>query len=77
MPTEGSHCVCCTVEKAWELSNGSCARAKLKLASIRMKNEEWAAAREDLQAALRVKAHFAEAWYCGAICLLKLDDTDG
>jgi tetratricopeptide (TPR) repeat protein len=63
--------------KAWELSGGTCARAKLKLGSHAMKSERYAEAREHLQAALRVKAHYADAWYCCAVCLLKLDDTDG
>ena len=27
--------------------------------------------------ALGVKPHYAEAWYCCAVCLLKVDDADG
>ena len=63
-------------ETAWTLSKGSCARAKLKLGSLCMKDERWADAREHLQQALAVKAHYAEAWYCSSVCLLKLDDAD-
>ena len=62
--------------RAWELSNGSCAKAKLKLGSICMREEKFAEARAHLQDALKVKAHYAEAWYCSSVCLLKLEETD-
>ena len=42
-----------------------------------MKDEQWPEARAHLQAALGVKPHYAEAWYCCAVCLLKLGDADG
>lgn len=61
---------------AWKVSGGACARAKLRLGSHFMQREKWSEARKHLQAALRVKAHYAEAWYCCAVCLLKLGDTD-
>ena len=64
-------------EKAWELSGGSYARAKFKLGSRAMSAERWADARAHLQAALNLKAHYSEAWYCSSVCLLKLDDTEG
>ena len=64
-------------ETAWSLSRGTCARAKLKLGSIAMQGERWDEARQHLKEALAVKAHYAEAWYCCAVCLLKGGDTDG
>ena len=63
-------------ETAWDLSAGSCARAKLKLGSASMRAERWAEAREHLKAALRVRAHYAEAWYCSAVCSLKLEESE-
>lgn len=62
---------------AWEVSKGRCAQAKLKLGSCCIQRQEWAEARAHLQAALGVKQHYAEAWYCCAVCLLKLEDADG
>ena len=62
-------------EKAWEVSSATCARAKLKLGSASMRAERWAEAREHLKDALRVKAHYAEAWYCSAVCSLKLEES--
>ena len=63
-------------QTGWELSGGSCARAKLALGSAAMKEERWEEARGHLLEALAVKVHFAEAWYCAAICSLKLEKTD-
>ena len=61
--------------KAWDLSNKQCARAKLKLASSSMRAESWEEAQAHLAEALGAKAHYAEAWYCSAVCWLKLEDT--
>lgn len=58
---------------AWDLSKGSCARAKLALGAAAMRREAWEVAREELRAALAVKAHLAEAWYCCAVCALKME----
>ena len=63
--------------KAWEKSNGSCARAKLSLGAAAMAREAWAEARAHLKDALRVKAHYHQAWYSSALCALKLGDDDG
>lgn len=61
---------------AWALSEGQCARAKLKLGSVAMRAERWEEARDHLADALSAKAHYAEAWYCCAVCWLKLDDNE-
>jgi tetratricopeptide (TPR) repeat protein len=71
--TGDPHCF----ETAWDLSEGKLARAKLRLGSLAMKAEKWDEARAHLQQALAVKPHYAEAWFCCAVCRLKLDQTEG
>mmetsp|Transcript_34043 Transcript_34043/g.89514 ORF Transcript_34043/g.89514 Transcript_34043/m.89514 type:complete len:370 (+) Transcript_34043:82-1191(+) len=63
-------------QKAWDVSKSQCARAKLKLGSASMKEEKWEEARAHLADALSAKGHYAEAWYCCAVCWLKLDETE-
>ena len=52
------------------------ARAKLSLGAAAMSREAWSEARAHLKDALRVKAHYHQAWYSSALCALKLGDDD-
>jgi len=63
-------------EHAWTLSKQHLARAKLKLGSNAMRLEQWEEARTHLSDALGARSHYAEAWYCRAVCSLKLDALD-
>jgi tetratricopeptide (TPR) repeat protein len=63
-------------EHAWTLSKQHLARAKLKLGSNAMRLEQWEEARTHLSDALGARSHYAEAWYCRAVCSLKLNALD-
>ena len=65
----------CHYERAWALSEGKCARAKLSLGAAAVKGERWAEGRSHLLDALGVKAHYAEASFCAGVCSLKLEDA--
>jgi len=61
-------------DKAWALSDGACARAKLALGAAAMKAGRWEQARAELREAVQLKPQLVEAWYCRGVCAIKLEE---